>query len=60
MQHLPPRGRAAPPDPHLQGGVMSYTMELFECCRHCPDDCGAEDRHRFRCNACQPRVEDQP
>jgi hypothetical protein len=42
---------------------MSYTLEYFPCCRHCPDDCGAEDRHRFRCNGpdCgQERVKEEP
>lgn len=35
-------------------------LTYYECCRHCGDDCGAEDRHRFPCNACQPRVKEKP
>lgn len=32
----------------------------FECCDHCPEDCGAKDRHRFNCNKCQPRIKAEP
>lgn len=34
-------------------------ITYYECCRHCGEGgCGAEDRHRFRCNTCQPNPED--
>jgi hypothetical protein len=35
-------------------------LPRYDCCRHCPDDCTMQARHRFPCNACQPRVTDQP
>lgn len=33
-------------------------LHYYECCKHCPEDCGAQDRHRFRCNSCQPNPND--
>lgn len=45
------------------GGNMTWNtgmIEYWDCCRHCPEGCSVQDRHRFRCYACQPRTVDAP
>ena len=38
---------------------MTDHYPYYDCCDHC-DGCLAQDRHRFPCGKCQPRVGEQP